>query len=847
MVESTVRKRATNPSRLVERPRLTRALDASRARVLLLLAPAGYGKTTLARQWFGQGDKQVVWYRATQASSDVAALAAGLARAATELVPTAADRVIQVIRNSAAPARDVEEIAEVLVEELSPFPRGGWIAIDDYHYLVGSAAAERLVEVLADRAGPRLLLATRRRPRWATARRSLYGEISETDQAALAFTVEEAAPLLPHVQPSKLSDFVDRAKGWPAVIRLASVSGRQLPELELPPALHQYFAEELFQAATPALQDALTRLALLPSLRPDVLELVLGPAHHELCTEAVALGFLTDGSAADFEFHPLLRTFLMPKARQIPQVTALGQELAAKLIANARWDEAFALVINLQRADFLPAVFEKALDDLLKDSRVSTLEKWVEYATQCAADFPLLELAEAEIARRLGDYDVGEVRALQAARTLEDGSTFRSRAWAVAGECANLASRPTNALRYHKEAERLALSTPDARRAVWGQHVVAVQFEIADAHEPLSRLKILDDGTAAANLRILTGELNLAILEGGCERAVAVAARHTHLLERANNSLITTGFLSRLAWTCIICGQYGRGAQYAEEGIAEAERKQALFALIHFASALVATSIGLRRFRHAKILLDEVEQRLREKSNLYEALNVRILRARLLIATGLPDLAAVELDGELIEEAPTPALQLEAAAVRALALAVTGDAAEALVVVEQAHRASSESQGVVLSQFANFIQADVLAGSDAPRLLATAMESLKTTQNYDSFVQAYRAYPPLLQKVVVERLLPQNKLRAVVRSAMDTKCASAAGFYIEPPQSPHDALLTRREREVYALLCRGLSNREIADALVITESTAKVHVRHILKKLGVTTRARAMHAAQEAL
>ena len=47
---------------IIERPRLTRMLDESKAKVILLLAPAGYGKTTLARQWLK--DKPHVWYRA---------------------------------------------------------------------------------------------------------------------------------------------------------------------------------------------------------------------------------------------------------------------------------------------------------------------------------------------------------------------------------------------------------------------------------------------------------------------------------------------------------------------------------------------------------------------------------------------------------------------------------------------------------------------------------------------------------------------------------------------------------------------------------------------------------------
>ncbi len=49
--------------------------------------------------------------------------------------------------------------------------------------------------------------------------------------------------------------------------------------------------------------------------------------------------------------------------------------------------------------------------------------------------------------------------------------------------------------------------------------------------------------------------------------------------------------------------------------------------------------------------------------------------------------------------------------------------------------------------------------------------------------------------------------------------------------------LTPREREVAALIARGLTNRQIAEALVISERTASTHVTHILNRLGFTTRA----------
>src|SRR4029079_5661610 len=71
--------------RIIERPRLTRLLTESESRVMLLVAPAGYGKTTLARQWLR--DRRHAWYQATPASSDVAALALGLAATGESVLP----------------------------------------------------------------------------------------------------------------------------------------------------------------------------------------------------------------------------------------------------------------------------------------------------------------------------------------------------------------------------------------------------------------------------------------------------------------------------------------------------------------------------------------------------------------------------------------------------------------------------------------------------------------------------------------------------------------------------------------------------------------------------------------
>src|SRR5438105_11950213 len=78
---------------IIKRPRLTRLLDETTARVILLVAPAGYGKTTLAREWLENASRPHAWYQATAASTDIAAFAGGLARAAATILPGADRRL----------------------------------------------------------------------------------------------------------------------------------------------------------------------------------------------------------------------------------------------------------------------------------------------------------------------------------------------------------------------------------------------------------------------------------------------------------------------------------------------------------------------------------------------------------------------------------------------------------------------------------------------------------------------------------------------------------------------------------------------------------------------------------
>src|SRR5437763_5605148 len=200
---------------IIKRPRLTRLLDETTARVILLVAPAGYGKTTLAREWLAASKGPTVWYSANAASADVANLASNVARAAATALSIDPAHLFRQLEHMDVPDRAPLMLAEALARDFHEWPQHAWLVVDDYQFISKSHAAEEFVEAPARELPISLLLPTRVRPAWASARRAVYGEICEIGASLLAMTNEEASQLLGGRDQKHI---IDLAAGWPAVL-----------------------------------------------------------------------------------------------------------------------------------------------------------------------------------------------------------------------------------------------------------------------------------------------------------------------------------------------------------------------------------------------------------------------------------------------------------------------------------------------------------------------------------------------------------------------------------------------------------------------------------------------------
>jgi LuxR family transcriptional regulator, maltose regulon positive regulatory protein len=840
MVETITAAGSPALDHIIERPRLiARFAEEGGARVTVLAAPAGYGKTTLARQWSERQSGPVAWYRASRASGDVALLAVQLDDLLASVAPDL-PREHPTVASIASVNPSPKPLGRAILRNFGMLTRDVLVVIDEWE-AAGTEEAEELLSMLVDGVDVRFVITTRARPDWFTPRLEVYGEGLEIGMDELAMTDDEAARVLTSSQAVAGRARVMRtADGWPAVLGLAAMSGDVdfTSSRLLSHTLYDFLASELLAAAAPETQDALMLTAVASIRDVDVARAVLGTNADEVIQEAVARGLTAITDRKALSLHPLLGELLIRRFGEADAETrnALLSRCRA-LLELRRWDEALNVAEIARDPDFVTEAIGVALDDLLATGRTSSLQRWVAAARAANAEGGLIDYAESEALLRGNELDRALAVATQAAGSLDDD--LAARAHLVAGRSAHLLDRPSRTRQHADLAAASAQTAGTSQGAHWLQILRSLAEEALDLRERIEDFRRTAGSGIDQSLMIAQANIGLAELEGGLAEALQDARGVLGLARPGVDPMAHTGLLGTYGYALVLNSQYDAALEIIDALISVSGRTGIEFSWPYAQLYRARALVGLRRFTPAARICSMLERLVADASDTYFEVNLPTERARLYASVGDLERAFDTLVVGPVEYA-TRSGRGDFLGWKALFAAATGDSRQAMALALDARQASRGLETRTLSLLAEaIVSLESDRHDETADLLRTAIES----DVRDPLVIAVRS-SPRLGAFIAEQPQWRSRLQRLLTASRDASIATSLGLSV-PREARGKTDLSPREAEVHELLAHGLTNDEIGKLLHISLSTTKVHVKHIYEKLGVRSRLEAARALRD--
>jgi LuxR family maltose regulon positive regulatory protein len=862
--------------RLIQRRELVASLDrATEAKVSLISAPAGSGKTSLLRGWAdGPGQPYrlaVVQVRRDQRDSQQFWLAVLTAIRQAPGTPGESERL------AATPDFNESAISERILSELAAHHDRTFLVIDDLHELTSPEAFMQLTRLL-ERLPQHVhaILATRRDLPLRLHKLRLAGELAEIRAADLRFTERETRQFLEAsgiaLSEAGVARLHQRAEGWAAGLRLAAMSLASSTDPERFVAefsgssrtVAEYLLAEMLECQPPGVQHLLLRTSLLDRVNGGLADLLTGhPGSERILLDledANAFVVSLDPARTWFRYHHLFADLLRLELRR-----RLPEELPALHRLAAQWLIGHGEIVDAIRHTQAAGDWSDAARLLADHSFGLTLDGQAQTIESLLSAFPpgaVTEGPDIPLARATSELARGRLDEATAHLTVAEAS---------------IAATPVE--RQHRlEVATAALKLSLARKR---GHLAGIVDQVRFLASPVTGQSD-EDIALDSDLRAVA-LMNLGIVEAWslgnhdserhlqegaelarkigrpylevaclselafaskiepfattrrrCQEAIALAEQHGWGAEP-----VISPALVNLAGTFIWTGEFDEGDHWLRRAAraVETDTGPVIRLLLHIGTgALLA---GRRRLPEALAEFIAVEH-LQAQLEGSHALAGQLTSWRLATQARLGQLS--EARASLAALDPDLAGCGEIDNARAAICLAEGDPAAALTPVQRVLSGVAPVIGYV-----TVVEAHLLAAL-AYRELGDQRASIAATESALALAEADRLILPFAMMGSLELLEAMPKHETAHSALLTDILDVMRGSSIAPGKESSLAeieQLSPSELRVLRYLPTNLSRPEIASQLSVSVNTVNTHIRNIYAKLQAQDRSSAVRRARE--
>ncbi len=886
---------------LVARPRLHERLRvAADARLVLVSAPAGFGKTTLLADWFEESSEigpSVAWISLDPSDSDPSMFWSCVVAALDAVVPLGS-AVRELLDVSPFPT---ELMVTTLVNDLVGASDDVWLVLDDFH-AVDSRDIVQGISVLVERlpSHVHLVISTRVDPDLPLPRWRVRCDLVEIRAADLRFTSDEAAAYLNDIaklglDEEQVSALDERTEGWVAALQLAALSIRGHEDVGGfisrfagdDRYIVDYLVDEVLQRQPADVRDFLSQSSVLDRLSAALCDAVTGGQNGREMLEALERANLfvvsLDGRREWYRYHHLFVDVL--RARTLSDQP---DRVAVNHLRASQWyerhgltDDAVRHAIAAPDFDRATRLIEQAVPMVRRDRDDTLLIRWLRaLPAEAVRGSPLVSVFYGYMLMESGDFDAVEPWFAHAERMLAEIPSGSPASWADTAEQRSLPATMAvfRAALAHARGDGRAASD-HARRAV----------ELADPDDHQARggaagflgLASWAEGDVIAAVEMfsqaiasirsaghLADELTSTVVLADMWLAAGRATTARRLLEgalehgRTSAPAATRGIADlhvALSEIDLETGDLSRARHHLESAIANDKRLPMGESRFRLFVALAKVAAAEGDVQGAIDHLDRAEQ-LSQPGFVPQVRPIPAMRARLSIAQGkLAEAEAwAKASGVTETDEVSHLREFDLLTLARLLIAQHRDerdvdrADDALVLLGRL-RVAAEMSGRRRSVVETHMLTALALDGQGHR--SEAVESLE-------HAWADAAEPESHARLLLDEGAPMIELLGeVARSSVDS--ARAQRLLDLADSTPHAETgmperhersmlpgtmvdpLSDRELEVLRLLASDLSGPEIASALFVSIHTIRTHTKRIFTKLDVTNRRAAVSRARE--